>query len=146
MRLSLRCLSARGQRHSVLTGQTRCQPGRGCLRRQTHHRTRLRCVWCWVLPRPCFHSAPPAHLARIALTPHEIEHMTRELGQIMSAVERVNEVATPDVPPTSHPIALHNVFRADVVGNTLTTAEALAGAPEADGTRFVVSAILGEEQ
>ncbi|PDQ34954.1 MAG: aspartyl/glutamyl-tRNA(Asn/Gln) amidotransferase subunit C [Candidatus Lumbricidophila eiseniae] len=87
-----------------------------------------------------------AHLARIALTPHEIEHMTRELGQIMSAVERVNEVATPDVPPTSHPIALHNVFRADVVGNTLTTAEALAGAPEADGTRFVVSAILGEEQ
>src|SRR6218665_114454 len=148
MRLSLRCLSARGQRHSVLTGQTRCQPGRGCLRRQTHHRTRLRCVWCWVLPRPPFHSHHPplAPLARIALTPHEIEHMTRELGQIMSAVERVNEVATPDVPPTSHPIALHNVFRADVVGNTLTTAEALAGAPEADGTRFVVSAILGEEQ
>jgi aspartyl-tRNA(Asn)/glutamyl-tRNA(Gln) amidotransferase subunit C len=38
------------------------------------------------------------------------------------------------------------VFRDDVVGHTLTTEEALAGAPESDGSRFVVSAILGEEQ
>ena len=87
-----------------------------------------------------------ANLARIALTEEEIEHLTKELGQIMHAVEQVNQVATPDVPPTSHPIPLHYVFRDDVVGNTLTAAEALAGAPESDGSRFVVSAILGEEQ
>jgi aspartyl-tRNA(Asn)/glutamyl-tRNA(Gln) amidotransferase subunit C len=64
----------------------------------------------------------------------------------MQAVEQVNQVATPDVPPTSHPIPMQNVFRDDVVGNTLTAEEALAGAPESDGSRFVVSAILGEEQ
>jgi aspartyl-tRNA(Asn)/glutamyl-tRNA(Gln) amidotransferase subunit C len=87
-----------------------------------------------------------ANLARIALTEEEIEHLTKELGQIMHAVEQVNQVATPDVPPTSHPIPMHNVFRDDVVGNTLTAEEALAGAPESDGSRFVVSAILGEEQ
>ena len=87
-----------------------------------------------------------ANLARIALTDEEIEHLTTELGQIMHAVEQVSEVATPDVPPTSHPIPMQNVFRDDVVGQTLTAEEALAGAPESDGSRFVVSAILGEEQ
>jgi aspartyl-tRNA(Asn)/glutamyl-tRNA(Gln) amidotransferase subunit C len=87
-----------------------------------------------------------ANLARIALTEEEIEHLTAELGQIMQAVEKVSEVATPDVPPTSHPIPMQNVFRDDVVGETLTTEQALAGAPETDGSRFVVSAILGEEQ
>ena len=87
-----------------------------------------------------------ANLARIALTEEEIEHLTKELGQIMHAVEQVNQVATPDVPPTSHPIPMQNVFRDDVVGDTLTAEEALAGAPESDGSRFVVSAILGEEQ
>jgi aspartyl-tRNA(Asn)/glutamyl-tRNA(Gln) amidotransferase subunit C len=87
-----------------------------------------------------------ANLARIALTEEEIEHLTAELGQIMQAVEKVSEVATPDVPPTSHPIPMQNVYRDDVVGSTLTTEQALAGAPEADGSRFVVSAILGEEQ
>ena len=87
-----------------------------------------------------------ANLSRIALTEEEIEHLTAELGQIMQAVEKVSEVATPDVPPTSHPIPMQNVFRDDVVGQTLTAEEALAGAPESDGSRFVVSAILGEEQ
>ena len=87
-----------------------------------------------------------ANLARIALTDEEIEHLTAELGQIMQAVEKVSEVATPDVPPTSHPIPMHNVFRDDVVGATLTNEQALSGAPESDGSRFVVSAILGEEQ
>ena len=87
-----------------------------------------------------------ANLARIALTEEEIEHLTKELGQIMHAVEQVNQVATPEVPPTSHPIPMQNVFRDDVVGQTLTAEQALAGAPESDGSRFVVSAILGEEQ
>ena len=88
-----------------------------------------------------------ANLARIALTDEEIEHLTTELGQIMHAVETVSEVATPDVPPTSHPIPMQNVFRDDVVGTTVLTAdEALAGAPESDDSRFKVSAILGDEQ
>lgn len=88
-----------------------------------------------------------ANLARIALTDEEIEHLTTELGQIMHAVEQVSAVATPEVPPTSHPIPMQNVFRDDVVGDTvLSVDEALSGAPESDGSRFKVSAILGEEQ
>jgi len=87
-----------------------------------------------------------ANLARIALTPAEIEKLTGELGAIVDSVAKVSEVATPDVPATSHPIPMSNVFRDDLPGQTLTTEQALAGAPEHDGSRFKVSAILGEEQ
>lgn len=87
-----------------------------------------------------------ASLARIALTPDEIVTLSGELGVIIDAIAKVSEVATEDVPSTSHPIPLSNVFRPDVIGDTLSQEEALSGAPEHDGSRFKVSAILGEEQ
>lgn len=87
-----------------------------------------------------------AGLARIDLSEAEIASMTTELSQIMDAVASVQTVATPDVPATSHPIPLKNVYRADVVADVIATEEALKGAPEHDGSRFKVSAILGEEQ
>ncbi|RIJ51085.1 Asp-tRNA(Asn)/Glu-tRNA(Gln) amidotransferase subunit GatC [Clavibacter lycopersici] len=87
-----------------------------------------------------------AGLARIRLSPEEIDQLTTELGLIVESVAKVTAVAGPDVPATSHPIPLVNVYRPDVPGETLTTAQALQGAPEHDGSRFKVSAILGEEQ
>jgi aspartyl-tRNA(Asn)/glutamyl-tRNA(Gln) amidotransferase subunit C len=87
-----------------------------------------------------------AHLARIELSPEEIESLTKDLVSIVDNVAKVTEVATPDVPATSHPIPLVNVFRPDVVGETLTQEQALRGAPEHAEGRFKVSAILGEEQ
>ena len=51
-------------------------------------------------------------------SPRKRSRTTTELGQIMQAVEQVSRVATPDVPPTSHPIPMQNVFRDDVVGET----------------------------
>jgi len=87
-----------------------------------------------------------AELSRIALGDEEIQRLSGELGAIVSAVEAVSQVATDDVLPTSHPLPLGNVFRDDIVGETLSTEEALAGAPDHDGSRFRVSAILGEEQ
>jgi aspartyl-tRNA(Asn)/glutamyl-tRNA(Gln) amidotransferase subunit C len=87
-----------------------------------------------------------AELARIALTEDEVTKLTGELGVILSSIDKVSEVATADVPGTSHPIPLTNVYRDDVPGPTLTTAVALAGAPDHDGSRFRVTAILGEEQ
>ncbi len=86
-----------------------------------------------------------AHLARIGLTDAEVEQLTGELGAIVDAVATVSEVAV-GVPATSHPIPLGTVTRPDVVGETLTPEQALAGAPAAAEGRFQVSAILGEEQ
>ncbi|MET0933410.1 MAG: Asp-tRNA(Asn)/Glu-tRNA(Gln) amidotransferase subunit GatC [Mycetocola sp.] len=87
-----------------------------------------------------------ANLARIALTPQEISSLTTELDQIVDSIAKVQQVATPDVPATSHPVPLSNVFRPDVIGETLTIEQALQNAPEHDDNRFRVSAILGEEQ
>ncbi len=87
-----------------------------------------------------------AMLARIALTDEEIQTLAGELSAIVDAVEKVQEVATADVVPTSHPIPLGMVTRPDQVGPTLTPQQVLAQAPDHDGERFRVSAILGEEQ
>ena len=86
-----------------------------------------------------------AHLARIDLSADEITSLTIELGQIVDAVAKVTEVATPDVPATSHPMPLTNVFREDVVVPSLSVEQALSGAPDRDGDKFRVPAILDEE-
>jgi aspartyl-tRNA(Asn)/glutamyl-tRNA(Gln) amidotransferase subunit C len=49
------------------------------------------------------------------------------------------------VPPMSHPYALANVLRDDVVGPTVDRAEVLASAPAVEDGRFRVPPILGEE-
>ena len=86
-----------------------------------------------------------AGLARIALTPKEVERLAGELAVIADAVAKVSEVATPDVPATSHPIPLTNVWREDEVTATLDRDEVLASAPAAQDGKFLVPQILGEE-
>ncbi|HLT67698.1 MAG TPA: Asp-tRNA(Asn)/Glu-tRNA(Gln) amidotransferase subunit GatC [Microbacterium sp.] len=85
-------------------------------------------------------------LARIQLSDEEVTSLTGELDAIVSSIAEVSEVATSDVVATSHPIPLVNVFREDVPGDMLSTEEALKNAPDHDGSRFRVTAILGEEQ
>jgi aspartyl-tRNA(Asn)/glutamyl-tRNA(Gln) amidotransferase subunit C len=85
-------------------------------------------------------------LARIQLSDDEVTQLTGQLDAIVDNIAKVSEVATPDVPATSHPIALTNVFRADEVGQTLTHEQVLQNAPDAADGRFRVTAILGEEQ
>lgn len=84
-------------------------------------------------------------LARIELGEEELTRLAGELDAILHAVEQVGEVASAEVPPMSHPIAMSNVFRADEPREGLTPEQALSGAPEAEGTRFVIPRILGEE-
>ena len=86
-----------------------------------------------------------ADLARIQLSEEEITRFAGEFDSIMDAVASVSEVASEDVPATSHPIAMTNVFREDVVVPGLTAEEALSGAPAVEDQRFSVPRILGEE-
>lgn len=85
-------------------------------------------------------------LSRIQLNDEEVERLTGQLGAIVDNIAKVSQVATPDVKATSHPIPLSNVFRPDVVGETLTVEQALQNAPDSADDRFRVTAILGEEQ
>ena len=79
-----------------------------------------------------------AKLARLALTDEEIERLTSELDAILDAVGIVSELDLADVPPTSHPLDLVNVWAADEPHDSLSLDEALANAPEADDGMFRV--------
>jgi aspartyl-tRNA(Asn)/glutamyl-tRNA(Gln) amidotransferase subunit C len=102
-----------------------------------------------MIPMPQISREEVAHLAdlaRIDLDDAELDHLAPQLDVILEAVASINGVAGDDVPPTSHPIPLTNVFREDVVVPGLSAEEALAGAPEAEEQRFRVPRILGDEQ
>jgi aspartyl-tRNA(Asn)/glutamyl-tRNA(Gln) amidotransferase subunit C len=86
-----------------------------------------------------------ARLARLELKDEELAHFAEQLDVIIGAVARVSDVADEDVPPTSHPLPLTNVMRADESRPSLSPEQALAGAPAQEQQRFVVPQILGED-
>jgi aspartyl-tRNA(Asn)/glutamyl-tRNA(Gln) amidotransferase subunit C len=86
-----------------------------------------------------------AGLARIEMSEDELVSLSKEFTVILDAVARVQEVASADVAPTSHPLSLRNVFRPDVVIPSLSPEDALSGAPAQEDQRFRVPQILGEE-
>ena len=86
-----------------------------------------------------------ARLARISMSDAELDHLAGEMDLILGAGARVQEVAGADVLPTSHPLAVSNVTREDLVKPSLTPEQALSGAPASAEQRFKVPQILGEE-
>ena len=86
-----------------------------------------------------------ARLARIEMSEEELVSLSNEFTVILDAVARVQEVASANVEPTSHPLPLRNVFRPDVVLPSLSPEDALSGAPAQENSRFRVPQILGDE-
>ena len=74
-----------------------------------------------------------ARLARINLTPGELEQFTGQLSDILNYVDQLSELNTDGVEPTTHPLKMSNVFRQDQIGQSLSNAEALANAPQKHG-------------
>jgi aspartyl-tRNA(Asn)/glutamyl-tRNA(Gln) amidotransferase subunit C len=85
-----------------------------------------------------------ARLARLALTPDELERFTGQLGAVLDHAQDVAALDTAGVPPTAHPLPLTNVWRDDVVVPGLDRDEVLAQAPAVEAERFRVPRILGE--
>jgi aspartyl-tRNA(Asn)/glutamyl-tRNA(Gln) amidotransferase subunit C len=85
-----------------------------------------------------------ALLARLQLTEDEISKMTAELAQIVGYVDQLSEVNTDGIEPMAHAIELSNVFRDDVVVESLPRDAALANAPHHDDQGYLVPAVLGE--
>ncbi|HEY4719290.1 MAG TPA: Asp-tRNA(Asn)/Glu-tRNA(Gln) amidotransferase subunit GatC [Candidatus Methylomirabilis sp.] len=85
-----------------------------------------------------------ARLARLGLSEEEIERMRAQLDAILNYVDKLNELETRDVPPTSHAIPMTNVFREDAVRPCLSQEEALANAPDRAEAFFRVPRILEE--
>lgn len=83
-----------------------------------------------------------AHLARLKLSPEEAESFTARLDQILNYFEKLKELDTANIEPTSHSIRMINAFRDDVVEPSLDVEEALANAPGREGNFFKVSKII----
>jgi aspartyl-tRNA(Asn)/glutamyl-tRNA(Gln) amidotransferase subunit C len=79
-----------------------------------------------------------AHLARLELRDDELARLEGQLNDILAAVSKVAELDLSDVPPTSHPLDIVNVWGEDEPRPCLTVEEALANAPERDGDFFKV--------
>jgi aspartyl-tRNA(Asn)/glutamyl-tRNA(Gln) amidotransferase subunit C len=79
-----------------------------------------------------------ARLARLALTEDEIERLTAELGKILEAVGIVSELDLADVPRTSHPLDIANVWDEDEPRDPLSLDDVFANAPAREGDLFRV--------
>lgn len=86
-----------------------------------------------------------AHLARLQLTPDEIDQYRQQLSHILAYFETLRQVDTSAVPPTATTLALRTVMRDDVVRPGLATEDALANAPDRAEGYFRVLAFFGED-
>jgi aspartyl-tRNA(Asn)/glutamyl-tRNA(Gln) amidotransferase subunit C len=79
-----------------------------------------------------------AHLARLELREEEVEQLGAQLNDILAAVSKVSELDLTDVPPTSHPLDVANVWGDDEPRPSLPVDDALRNAPEREGGFFKV--------
>jgi aspartyl-tRNA(Asn)/glutamyl-tRNA(Gln) amidotransferase subunit C len=86
-----------------------------------------------------------ANLARIDVNDQEVELFAGQLGLIVDSMATIKAAVAGDVPATSHPIPMANVYREDVVEPSFTQEQALSAAPDSADGRFRVHAILDEE-
>ena len=84
-----------------------------------------------------------AFLSRLELSDNDLELYSRQLASILSYIDKLNEIDTKDVQPTSHPLSsLKNVFRKDVLKKSLEADEALKNAPSKEGDSFKVPQVI----
>jgi len=83
-----------------------------------------------------------ARLARVELTEDEIRTFQPQLDEIVGYVNKMRELDLEQVEPTSHAVALENVFRRDEVKPGLKREEVLRNAPWTDGSQFLVPKIM----
>ena len=70
-----------------------------------------------------------AMLARLHLTGEEKELFSSQLSSILGYMEKLGELETRDIEPTSHVLSLNNVMREDEAAPCLPREEALMNAP-----------------
>ena len=89
--------------------------------------------------------AKVARLARLHLTPEELDTATHQLGDMLEHFADIDALDLDDVEPMTHPTPVANVMRDDVVRPGLDREEVLAVAPAPEDGRFRVPPILGLE-
>jgi aspartyl-tRNA(Asn)/glutamyl-tRNA(Gln) amidotransferase subunit C len=85
-----------------------------------------------------------ARLSRIELDESRLDSHSQQLGRIVEYFDKLNELDTDKVEPLTHAVELSNILAVDEVGSSLSTEEALANAPEQEGSFFKVPKVLGD--
>lgn len=83
-----------------------------------------------------------AKLARLEIDPAAVDKLAEQLATILDYMDKLGQVDTSDVTPTSHAIALTNAFREDVVQSHLSREQALGNAPTQEEGSFVVPRVI----
>jgi aspartyl-tRNA(Asn)/glutamyl-tRNA(Gln) amidotransferase subunit C len=83
-----------------------------------------------------------AELARIKLTPEEVNTFRTQLEIVLQHVERLNQVDVSNVEPTAHSFPIYNVFRSDEPQESLDRQAALANAPRQAQGLFLVTKVV----
>lgn len=86
-----------------------------------------------------------AELARLKFNDSELESFTHDMNEILSYVEKLNELDTENVEPLSHPVEGVNAFREDKIKESIPHEEALKNAPDKDEEFFKVPKVIGGE-
>ncbi|MEE8557510.1 MAG: Asp-tRNA(Asn)/Glu-tRNA(Gln) amidotransferase subunit GatC [Myxococcota bacterium] len=81
-------------------------------------------------------------LARLRLEPDEAERMRRDLERILAYVEKLEELDTEGVPPTSHVVEMATPMRSDEEVRRLSMSEVLRNAPQHAAGAFVVPRVI----
>jgi aspartyl-tRNA(Asn)/glutamyl-tRNA(Gln) amidotransferase subunit C len=87
-----------------------------------------------------------AELAQLALSDEEKELFGRQLSTILEYAERLQQLDTDAIPPTSTVLPLENVMRDDKTRPSLPLADVLANAPAVEEDCFQVPVVLEEEE
>lgn len=83
-----------------------------------------------------------AHLARIKLNTQELEKFSRQFQGILSFIDKLKQIDTRDILPTSHILSISNVLRQDDPGASLSSEEALKNAPQKADNFFGVPRVI----
>ena len=83
-----------------------------------------------------------ARLARVGLTPDEVERLCDQLSTILDHFQGLNAFDTEGVPPTAQSFDLTNVERDDTARPSAPSAEVLLNAPRHEGGYIRVRAVL----
>jgi len=83
-----------------------------------------------------------ANLARLNLGPEEVELFTQQLNDILTYIEKLQELDTSGVPCLGHVVPVFNAFREDAVRESIPRDAALANAPAREEGNFVVPRII----
>ena len=83
-----------------------------------------------------------AKLARLLLTVDEKKKFAGQLNAILEHMDELNKLDTEGVPPTSHAVAMKNVFREDEIEKSDTSNDIISNAPEKENRFFKVKKVI----